>query len=83
MSKRLVAKADHDVTITHTVERMPIHYPIRAGEDDDLFDYTGGDPDEFDECAEIEERDGQLVFWGDDGNEYLQSEIEVIEDKDV
>jgi hypothetical protein len=72
----MVAKANHDVTITHSVETIPIHYPIKpTGQG--TWDYTGEHADEFDECAEF-----AGVYWGDDSNEYTADEVEWIDADD-
>lgn len=77
--RKLVLKTDHDVEITDIVEQVIITYPIEAG-DGELFEYTGGDSESYWDTAEPIIRQGQRVFQDRDGNEYLESEIEVIDD---
>lgn len=77
---KLVLKDDHRVEITHILETMPVLYPIQATRGADVWEYTGGESiDIYDEAQPVE-REGGLVFLDREGNEYLEREVERVED---
>lgn len=80
---RLVYKEDHSVEITRTKELIPAACAIQNVRIEDgqvEFDYAGGADVFWDDQYQVRNRDHERVFLDDNGAEYLESEIEVIDD---
>lgn len=82
---RLVVKADHSVIITGTLDLVPGRAVLNGATrlpDGTLDIEWYGETEMFWDDQKTVQRNGQDVYLDDDGNEYLESEIEVIEDDD-
>jgi hypothetical protein len=83
MAKILVVKDDHSIKITSTLESLSGTCAIDAAVQlpDGTFDllYCGYTEISWDEQKTVK-RDGQRVFLGDNDQEYLESEIELIDE---
>lgn len=86
---RLVRADNHAIPIVGTAERMCVCYPIkveRAEGGSFAWDYTGGEPKEYDETAEIEtDERGEPLFQDEDGNDVPASRVAILDrdDKEV
>jgi hypothetical protein len=82
MPRKLVCREDHSVEITRSKELIPAACGIREPRlvDGRLeFDYIGGAEVFWDDQYQVRNQDHERVFLDDDGGEYLESEIEVID----
>lgn len=79
---RLVRADNHAIAIVGTAERMCVCYPIAVTENDDGsfgWDYTGGEPREYDETAEVEtDARGEPLFQDADGNDVPASQVAIL-----
>lgn len=80
---RLVVKADHSIEILGTLDLVPCRAEVAGATrlpDGTLdLEWAGGSEVFWDDQRTVQ-RQGQDVYLDENGNEYLESEIDVIED---